>query len=126
MNVIETLKPEHLTRFSPDKESVGEIRQDQFGKAAVLISDGKLISICMIFEYEDGVMLCASMSEDAIQYPFALHRSTLLLIKGLKNMGYKKIVAASRSPHSDKWLERLGFSPKENQKYGTLKEYQLW
>jgi FMN phosphatase YigB (HAD superfamily) len=59
-------------------------------------------------------LMFADLTDEARQYPMALHKAGLATVKLAKEMGIPRVVATSEThPAGERWLLRLGFEKRE-------------
>lgn len=75
--------------------------------------DGRIIGIGGIGLMPDGTRVAfTNLSEEAHNYPIALHKAALFTLKTAREMGVKRLVATTVTNHpaAERWLLRLGFA----------------
>ena len=110
---VEPLTRAHLAAFEPETPLPGQIPEDQFGKAAVGVKDGKPLAICLIIDRDGVAEVGLTMSAEARRHPVSAVRLARSLLAGLHAQGYACIRTVTEDARATRWLLHLGFQDKD-------------
>lgn len=85
-------------------------------QAITALADGLVIGIGGFGFRPDGTVIAfVAMTDEARQYPAAIHRAGLMAMAMIRRSGAPLVVAEAQpgNPAAERWLMRLGFEPAE-------------